>query len=820
MSALRKCAFWALGLAAVLHLGAAGAVAQCKLTVSSRRFEGAQRTVITLENERILVEVVPELEGRVSRYQDKSRTHSAFESLEDCPYHFAGRWEGKPFTYRIDARGPDRAAVAVQGGGTIPVGLLHSLLGVDLTAPLTLSVERTISIDAHSTRLRVDVAVTNVGEGVAPSFRYMVHAVFGNVPAMDGGRAFWFLPTSGGVEFFEHVRGGKEMGIAAGGAPVDHPFSRFIPGRQADKPRYEAGGWAAWLTSAGPAFMFYDHRQFDFMQYWFGGDAEWHLSLEPHSKPVDLRPGQSAACSFTLAYDSRDVPFQTATLAYERPLVPETIVQGGLLKVCARATTVENKPEPVGVAFAVKDPQGKVLLAKTVGGEARPFAFTDLSAEAPIAATAALGQYHWSMSGGDGRELASGVFEVVSAEEQGRRQLAKATAELRAKLDELGKKCREEEQESRKFATLWKDGANLALQLDDRNVWPAGPPPAGAAVGYRPAVVPVLGLWREKELPTIKTLAASPSAAWPEEPEKLLAGLRSDRVHLRDVVSDAAGKGLVALLVDRARKRTEIASLGAKGAVRRFGRYADKPGESDDTLGAGARAVAVDPAGNVWVATDAWGPTSVFRRGPDGSPLEESVLGVKGALKKFSPEGKLLGTVSLLDAPMDLALARADGAGVILATYRSVSEYHGAQVREGIMMVQISSVARIGEIKAPAGSVSVDTMGRIWAADVAGHISCHDIRGRKLFDVAASPAPAVLDAKLPAGSSLPVIVRAGGEGGVWALFTLAKNVVFLDAKGEARGNAKPVDEAAGTLLQLSVAADGPLVIAEKVLWRP
>ena len=42
-----------------------------KLTQATRKFEGADHAVVTMENDKILVEVVPELEGRVSRYVDK-----------------------------------------------------------------------------------------------------------------------------------------------------------------------------------------------------------------------------------------------------------------------------------------------------------------------------------------------------------------------------------------------------------------------------------------------------------------------------------------------------------------------------------------------------------------------------------------------------------------------------------------------------------------------------------------------------------------------------------------------------------------------------
>ena len=96
-----------IALAAFILLLAASTVrAQCVLTETRRKFEGAEHTVVHMENERIIVEVVPELEGRIIKYVDKSRPASGFEWLDDCPYHYGGRWEGVPFQYHVNAKGP------------------------------------------------------------------------------------------------------------------------------------------------------------------------------------------------------------------------------------------------------------------------------------------------------------------------------------------------------------------------------------------------------------------------------------------------------------------------------------------------------------------------------------------------------------------------------------------------------------------------------------------------------------------------------------------------------------------------------------------
>ena len=240
-----------------------------------------------MENERILVEMVPELEGRISRYVDKTKTSSGFEWLDDCPYHYGGRWKGKPFTYRIDSTGPDRAAVTVLGSRKIAVGLIHWLLGLDIANPLDFTIERTMSIDAQTSGLRINVKITNAGEGVGADLP--LHGPCRvRTGAGDGGQpGLLVLSHLHRRRVLDSARGEKEMSIS-NASPITHPFHRFTPGRRADKPRYEAGGWAAALTSAGPVFMFYDPKQFDFQQFWHGGDAEWHLTFEPHTKPVDF----------------------------------------------------------------------------------------------------------------------------------------------------------------------------------------------------------------------------------------------------------------------------------------------------------------------------------------------------------------------------------------------------------------------------------------------------------------------------------------------------------------------------------------------------
>jgi hypothetical protein len=805
---------------AIIALATSASFAACTVTEAKRKFEGSERTIITLENDRIIVEIAPDLEGRVISYKDKSKATSAFECLDDCPYHYGCRWEGKPFTYRIDSKGPDRAAVTVIGGGKVSVGNIHNIVGVDMTTPLDLSIERTMSIDPTSTRLRIDVKVANTGESVAPLFRYMVHAVYGQVAHMPNDIGmYWFLPTKSDIEVFSRKRGSAEM-WQANSTPPNHPFNRWSPaGKKADKPRYDAGGWGGMLTSAGPAYIMYDVKDFDFMQYWYGGDAEWHFTFEPQTKAIDLKPGESTAFGFTLAYDSKDVAFTTKTIAFERPNVPAEATPGGTLLIKARATTVQDKPEQAKIAIEIKDPQNQSLLAKTVEGTVTPFVFTDLAAEVALPADCKLGKYSWTAKYDDGRELASGQIEVMTPADVEKRKTERAVAGIKTELETKLKQQQTENELMRKTERYWREGANLALTLRDADTWHSAIPVSAASVSVRRGVTPVLGRWEKNEAVRIKSLKPVASIL-PENAEKLVAALNADVGVARSLAADVNGKGIVALLADRAKNRAEVVRIADNGSAKRFGRFSDKPSETDDTIGSGARAVAVDRDGNIWVATNAWGGTSVFKLNQDKSPYEESIIGEKGAVKKFSPDGKLLGTISLLETPTDLLLAEADGVPVLLAPYRNVSAYHGAMVREGVQVISINEARRIGEIKISAASVTLDEAGRLWGADVAGHIACFAISGKKLFDVATSPAPAILDAKLPPGSPVPADVRADGKGGAVVLYTLKRKLSILGSDGKETSEAKVIDAAAGALQRIFITPAGPLVLGEKGLAKP
>ena len=223
-------------------------------------------------------------------------------------------------------------------------------------------------------------------------------------------------------------------------------------------------------------------------------------------------------------------------------------------------------------------------------------------------------------------------------------------------------------------------------------------------------------------------LAAVPLAAWPEKRRKAPRGAEERPRFLRNVALDLGGKGLVALLVDAAKKRTEIVRLSESGVVKRFGRFAEQPPERRQPRGrrAGGRS---EPPGQHLGGHRAWGPASVFRLNQDGSPFEESVIGAKGALEKSSgPTASSSARSACSTRTMDLALAEADATPVVLASYRNVSQYHGVRFREGIMLV--AAATQCGSATQDARrSVCVDSAGRVWIADVAGHVACYSLKG-------------------------------------------------------------------------------------------
>ena len=101
----------------------------------------------------------------------------------------------------------------------------------------------------------------------------------------------------------------------------------------------------------------------------------------------------------------------------------------------------------------------------------------------------------------------------------------------------------------------------------------------------------------------------------------------------------------------------------------------------------------------------------------------------------------------------------------------------------------MADAAKLGEIKAPAGSVAVDASGRLWTADVAGHVACYTSRGVKQFDAAGSPSAAAAGTQLPADVPLPAMLRADAQDAVWALFTAGRKLVLWTAA--ARHKASP-----------------------------
>ncbi len=808
------------GALLALGLTAAGARGAATLRVEQREFSGRMREIVVIENARVRAEIVPSDSGRIAIYRDKARPESAFEWLDDCPYHYACRWEGQPFTHTLGEQGPDRVSVTVRGGGKIAVAHLRAVANISVANPLVLEIERTMTLFKEGTRLLVDVKITNTGDGVAPRFRYMMHGVWGQVAREPFG---FILPTDKGTEFFDSQRASavfREAG-RSGGDPK-HPFNRFVPERPADKPRFAPGGWVALLTAAGPTYIQYDPAQFDFFQYWYGGDSTWHWTSEPHSKPVDLAPGQSIALTFSLALDADDIAFATPTLAYGDVAAPREATPGSPLAFSVRATTARNTAEAAAIAITVRGPDGQAWPERRATAEVKGFAFAELKAVVDLPVGAAAGRYTWTAATGAGQPLGSGEIEVMSQDEMARqraeRAVTEARAELQGRIDQLTREAGALRAEGR----LWRDAADLLISLRNPLAWRAADGTGALNVRLVTNAVPILGNWQAREPARITAFSAPAAPAPPADLDARLARLGAERALLADVAVSPDAQTVAALLVDPAANRVQIVRIAADGTVRRFGRTAEKPGESNDELGRSTRAVAIDGQGRVWVATTVWGNVSRYVAGPDGQPSEQSVPGYKGAVKVFDAGGACVAALALLDTPTDLVPVLADGRAGMMAPYRNVSAYHGAMVREGALLFDAAAATRAGEIKLPAGSVAPDGSGGLWAADVAGHLTRHTARGKRLSSLEGAPPPAVADAVLPETSPLPTRLRAGADGTLWLLRPLQRELwqVRLTGDTAAIDSRRAIPESIGRPVALLTGADGVRVVGDLGVWTP
>ncbi len=798
-------------------LAVTAAFAAPTLRVENRDFNGRPRDIVVMENDRVRVEVVPSDSGQISVFQDKTKTESAFEWFDDCPYHYGCRWEGYPFDYTTDTSVPGEVSVTVTGGGKITVGGIKSVTGISVAAPLELSLERKMTLRGDSSRLDIEVKIANVGDGVAPRFRYMLHGVWGRV----ANQPFAFiLPLPEGTEFFDSNRATMLFREAIENNSANnhnHPFSRFEPNVVADKPRFDPGSWVALLTAAGPNYIQYDKSQTDFFQYWYGGDGAWHWTCEPHSKPVDLAPGDTATYSFAFACDAADVAFDAPTLAYGSVEGPFEASPGDTVNFKSTCTTARDVDETASITFHIDSLDGQPWLNASANATVRNFAFGDLSAAIALPENTANGKYAWRAITADGRELAKGVCEVMSREEMAQRKADRAVETVRKPLQEQIDKMNREAARSRRDIERWRDGADMLVTMRDGAAW--GPEADDVAIIHGAAVV--AGNWKPGEALRVKAFAPAPSTTCNRSAadvaalvEARLATLGEARATVRDVAVDDNGECVAAALVPADGATARVIYWNAEGNARDLGRFAEKPGETDDAIGANVRAVRFDANGRLWITTAVWGMTSKFVAGPDGQPSEQACEGWKGAIKIFEPNGTFVSATSMLDAPSDIVPALADGTPVMLVPYRNVSAYHGAMVREGVAILGASTAARLGEIKTPAGSVAVDpSNGGLWASDVAGHISCHAVRGRGLAQLNDGTSAAVADAVLPATSPIPARLRTTADGAVVAIRPLRKAVEALHFVDGA-ANAEPIafDETLGAPITAIPTVDGLVLI--------
>jgi hypothetical protein len=120
--------------------------------------------LITLENPRIRVQIAPDAEGNIVSFTDKTSRRNPFSRLDDN-FTSTGQWQPEPFACRIDESGPDRAAITLTAKGKLTP---YPANAESDPAATELELVRTMSIDSESSRLRVNVTITNKGTNTAP----------------------------------------------------------------------------------------------------------------------------------------------------------------------------------------------------------------------------------------------------------------------------------------------------------------------------------------------------------------------------------------------------------------------------------------------------------------------------------------------------------------------------------------------------------------------------------------------------------------------------------------------------------------------------
>lgn len=360
-------------------------------------------TVLTLENSRISLEIVPDEGGNVLNYHDKQSLQflqngdMPFERMDD-DFGAIGRWKPEPYSYKIDQNGPKKALVTLVGNG--------QLIRPDLS-PIRLQVQRTISIDADSTRLKVDVVVTNKDTIIAPNLRYMIHDLYLQ-KMLPGPMYRIFLPSSRGVESFNYERLIKANYLVRT-VPENHPFRQWSKEPEdLLKARYPALGWLAMQSASGHVYLSYDPKNFDFVTLWTGSHpAEW-LALEPHTKATDLAPGQSFQTSFMLALDAKDIDLLPSAIAIENLEVKQR--SGEDFDLTIRAATFSDQAQNASLKWQVFDAKNKSVFGSQISLALQPFQFSDVVI--PGKTKWANGVYRWELTDKTGQKVGAGQFEI------------------------------------------------------------------------------------------------------------------------------------------------------------------------------------------------------------------------------------------------------------------------------------------------------------------------------------------------------------------------------------------------------------------------
>ena len=142
-----------------------------------------------------------------------------------------------------------------------------------------------------------------------------------------------------------------------------------------------------------------------------------------------------------------------------------------------------------------------------------------------------------------------------------------------------------------------------------------------------------------------------------------------------------------------------------------------------------------------------------------------------------------------------------------------MSAYHGAQGREGIVLIKTATGQKAGEIKVSGGSVAVGSS-KLWIADVAGRAANHRLTGRLEFAVENARPAAPLEQKANTDEPMPLLLANAADGGCWFIERKPRRLGRWDAAGQPAGTS-PLPESLGEIVGVKQTTAGLLLIGTR-----